>query len=109
MALHELATNAGKYGALSNDEGRVQVTWKVNRLGAPAFSMPWQEVGGPIVAAPAQSGFGQTVTGRMVEAAVNGHAKIDYRASGLIWQLTAPLTDISQERRVGTAVPKATA
>jgi PAS domain S-box-containing protein len=93
MALHELATNAGKYGALSNDSGRVRVSWQTNQRGSPLFSMSWLEDGGPAVIQPTKKGFGQTVTGRMVEAAVNGTAKIDYLESGLHWQLSAPLID----------------
>jgi len=100
MALHELATNAGKYGALSNDEGRVRICWRANRNDTPAFSMSWLEEDGPSVAPPAQKGFGQTVTGRMVEAAVNGKAEISYRKSGLSWTLSAPLIDTSEKRHL---------
>ena len=103
MALHELATNAGKYGALSNDEGRVHVSWELNPRLKPTFSMSWLEQDGPPVAPPTQKGFGQTVTGRMVEAAVNGKAEIDYFKNGLSWKLCAPLTDTSEKRRMEAA------
>lgn len=53
------------------------------------FLMSWLEQGGPNVTAPTRKGFGQTVIGRMVEAAVDGTAKIDYRECGLSWELTA--------------------
>jgi|GEM_PF-2051963 len=99
MALHELATNSGKYGALSNDAGRVHVTWQTNPLKAPAFSMSWLEEGGPIVAPPTHSGFGQMVTGRMVEAAVNGAVSTSYAEGGLAWTMTAPIVDTSARWR----------
>ena len=89
MALHELATNATKYGALSNSEGRVRISWQVTAADKPTFSMSWSEDGGPSVASPTHKGFGQTVIGRMVEAAVDGTAEIDYRESGFSWKLGA--------------------
>jgi PAS domain S-box-containing protein len=91
MALHELATNAAKYGALSNSEGRVSITWQVTADTQPIFSMSWQEDGGPKVATPARVGFGQIVIGRMAEAAVQGVAEINYGDTGLSWNLSAPL------------------
>ena len=90
MALHELATNAGKYGALSSGEGRVHISWQVGAAETPTFMMSWLEEGGTKVARPTRKGFGQMVIGRMVEAAVDGKAEIDYRESGLSWKLCAP-------------------
>ena len=89
MALHELATNASKYGALSNSEGRVHISWQVAAAENPTFLMSWLEQGGPNVTAPTRKGFGQTVIGRMAEAAVDGTATIDYRECGLSWELRA--------------------
>ena len=99
MALHELATNAGKYGALSNSEGRVRISWQVTTADKPTFSMLWSEDGGPSVASPTRKGFGQTVIGRMVEAAVDGTAEIDYRESGVSWKLSALVTNTLEEDR----------
>jgi PAS domain S-box-containing protein len=93
MALHELATNAVKYGALSNSGGRVRIVWKITADPTPAFSISWLEDGGPEVAAPGRKGFGQMVIGRMAEAAVQGVAAITYGESGLSWNLIAPLED----------------
>ena len=98
MALHELATNAGKYGALSNLAGKLQISWKLETSEPPAFSISWVETGGPEVSAPTRNGFGQMVIGRIVEAAVHGKAELDYRASGFIWKLTAPVTNSLQGR-----------
>lgn len=101
MALHELATNAVKYGALSNDSGRVQIVWQLHTNARPEFSMSWLEDGGPIVEAPARKGFGQTVIGRMAEAAVQGVAKIIYARNGLSWHLSAPLENALAAARIG--------
>ena len=90
MALHELATNAAKYGALSNHDGKVHIGWQVTDAPKPTFSMSWLEDGGPIVVPPTRKGFGQIVIGRMAEAAVEGEAEIVFRESGLSWHLSAP-------------------
>ena len=106
LALHELATNAAKYGALSNDSGIVTISWQVTPLQVPMFFMSWLEQAGPAVARPAhKSGFGQTVIGRMVEASVGGKAEVDYRPGGLLWTLSAPLADTSEKRRLMAAQP----
>ena len=94
MALHELATNAVKHGALSNSTGRVTIAWRVAVEGAPRFSMSWLEEGGPKVTAPARKGFGALVTGRMVEAAVQGATDIAYAESGFSWRLSAALEGV---------------
>ncbi len=99
MALHELATNAAKYGALSNSTGRVTINWQIVAHDPPEFLMTWTEEGGPPVEAPNHSGFGQMVIGRMVEAAINGRAKIEYRESGLFWTLTGPVENSLEARR----------
>jgi len=90
MALHELATNAAKYGALSNRDGTVHIGWQVTNAAKPTFSMSWREDGGPVVVPPTRKGFGQIVIGRMAEAAVEGEAEIVFRESGLSWHLSAP-------------------
>ena len=91
MALHELATNAAKYGALSNSSGQVRITWLVTAEAVPRFSMSWLECGGPKVAAPSRAGFGQNVIGRMAEAAVQGITEIKYAETGLSWNLSTPV------------------
>ncbi len=91
MALHELATNAAKYGALSSPQGRVLISWSVRGEGATSiFRLSWQEKDGPPVAEPSRRGFGQNVLVVMVEAATRGKATIDYAPSGLTWVLDAP-------------------
>ena len=92
MALHELATNAGKYGALSNGVGRVEITWGVEDGDGSrgTFLMSWRESGGPIVKAPAQNGFGATVIARMAEMSLNAVVNLAYASSGLVWRLQSP-------------------
>jgi PAS domain S-box-containing protein len=94
MAVHELATNAVKYGALSMQGGKVCIRWQLSSDDDPIFSMFWLEQGGPKVQTPTRKGFGQVVIGRMAEAAVNGSAETDFRVDGLYWSLKAPAADV---------------
>jgi two-component sensor histidine kinase len=87
LALHELATNAGKYGALSVDAGRVDVEW---RLDGDIFAMGWTESKGPPVSQPKRRGFGSTVVDSMAKQTVNGEVQLDYFPSGVVWNLTCP-------------------
>lgn len=92
MALHELATNAAKYGALSNATGCVAITW-VLEPGASAvrtFTLSWQESGGPPVVMPERSGFGSRLTTGMVEASTGGQVWVDFAPAGLSWRLSCP-------------------
>jgi PAS domain S-box-containing protein len=86
LALHELATNAAKYGALS-DAGRVDLDW---RLDGDSFAMSWAERGGPPVQPPDHRGFGTTVVDAMARRALGGEVQLDYARSGLEWHLTCP-------------------
>ncbi len=97
MALHELATNAVKYGALSNASGRVHINWDHVAAAKPGFMVQWLEEGGPEVAPPNRTGFGNTVIRRMVEASVEGAVEVEYRKSGLYWKLTAPLAKLLED------------
>jgi PAS domain S-box-containing protein len=87
LALHELATNAGKYGALSVDAGRVDVRW---RRDGNVFAMSWIECNGPPVSQPKRQGFGTIVMKAMAERSVDGAVDLDYAPSGLTWRLTCP-------------------
>jgi len=94
MALHELATNAAKYGALSRESGRVGIRWSVE----PGEDAPlrcrlcWQESGGPPVERPTRRGFGTIVIERTVAQALDGQVTLDYAPSGLSWLLEFPTT-----------------
>src|SRR5258706_11349386 len=87
LALHELATNAGKYGALSTDSGRVDICWG---LDGDTLNMSWTERDGPVVSAPKRRGFGTIVMETMAERSVDGKVDLDYAPSGLTWRLTCP-------------------
>lgn len=91
LALHELAINAVKYGALSNDHGAVDVAWHRN-IGEKSnrFVLTWEETGGPKVSAPAKAGFGTVVTKRLAASTVNGRVDLLYENDGLRWRLEAP-------------------
>jgi PAS domain S-box-containing protein len=84
MALHELATNAGKYGSLSGDHGGVAIDW---RLEDGQFSIGWIEHDGPRVRPPQRRGFGSTIISAVAEASVSGEVKLDYASTGIIWRL----------------------
>jgi PAS domain S-box-containing protein len=90
LALHELATNASKYGALSTESGRVDVSWQ---LDDDTYVMSWIERNGPPVRPPVRRGFGTTVTESMVKRAVGGEVQLDYAPSGLQWRLTCHAAD----------------
>ena len=95
LALHELATNAGKYGALSADAGRVDVGW---RLDHDIFEMSWTERDGPPVSPPERRGFGSTVIVSMAKLSVGGDVELDYAPSGLVWRLTCPAANALEGR-----------
>ena len=87
MAVHELATNAVKYGALSNSNGQVHVEWQLTAGTNTQFLMSWRESDGPLVKAPTRKGFGQTIIERLVESSVEGSVKVDYAEDGFSWHL----------------------
>lgn len=96
LALHELATNALKHGALAVPEGTVLVAWQTtqNDSPAPGFRFAWTEIGGPEVSAPTRTGFGQVVLERVVPEALGGHAVSTFAPSGAAWILDAPLQSV---------------
>jgi PAS domain S-box-containing protein len=93
FALHELGTNASKYGALSVPTGKIEIGWSINdgAAGARHFHMTWRESGGPTVGPPVRKGFGSAVITAMLSRTFNGEAELDYRPEGLLWELTAPM------------------
>jgi PAS domain S-box-containing protein len=95
MVVHELATNAAKHGALSNQDGHVEITWQLNNGAAgERFMMTWIERSGPPVAGPTHRGFGSTVVTSMAELSLDGATQLDFAASGLVWRLACPATKI---------------
>ena len=91
MALHELATNASKYGALSDSNGRLCVSWRMQRSGEEReFVLVWTETEGPPVKPPERRGFGYTIMVAMVEKSLDATVDIDYAPGGLVWKVVAP-------------------
>jgi two-component sensor histidine kinase len=92
MALHELATNAAKYGALSVANGTVAVTWRRRSANGVEgrLELSWHERGGPPVQPPERRGFGYTVMHDVVSQTVQGDVKLDYAPEGLLWHLSMP-------------------
>jgi two-component sensor histidine kinase len=96
MALHELCTNAVKYGALSGQRGTVTLAWSVtDEAEGPCFVMSWRERDGPQVFQPERHGFGHSVIVGMVEHALDAEVVLDFRPEGLSWELKAPLAVVA--------------
>lgn len=93
MALHELATNAVKYGALSNETGTVEIDWMFEDN---TFVFKWTEAGGPAVGEPKRSGFGSRMIERALTASLAGHAKIDYLPTGVRFVLRTDRKNLDQ-------------
>jgi PAS domain S-box-containing protein len=94
LALHELATNAGKYGALSTDTGCIGISW----ADGDTFTMSWTERDGPPVSAPQRRGFGSVVMKEMAERSLDGKVDLDYASSGVTWRLTCPAGNALERR-----------
>ncbi|AWN42750.1 hypothetical protein DK389_22400 [Methylobacterium durans] len=104
MALHELATNAVKYGALSNDKGRVILNWDiVDGSQPPHLWLRWEELGGPPVVAPTRTGFGTRMIERALASELGGTAEIEYRPRGVVFTLEAPLPERSTHAPASSA------
>jgi len=93
LALHELATNAVKFGALSAEGGRVTVTWTARPAGG--FELTWTERGGPPVGAPTRRGFGATLLERVTGRELGGQARIEFLAGGVRATITADATALA--------------
>jgi two-component sensor histidine kinase len=92
MALHELATNASKYGALSRPTGTISIDWRVDGPDADRrLRIDWVERGGPPVGAPKRQGFGGVVLGQMMELSLSGTAKLEFASEGVHWSFEGPV------------------
>jgi PAS domain S-box-containing protein len=110
LGLHELATNAVKYGALSGPSGRIVLTAHVERSGSgEELRLVWQEDGGPAVARPAVPGFGTSMLSQAMQYQHKGTVEFDWRKEGLVCRLSLPLATSSpglpQEAQVATPSP----
>jgi two-component sensor histidine kinase/CheY-like chemotaxis protein len=107
MVVHELSTNAVKYGALSGDAGGVTVAWEIEK-GQPGerLTISWVESGGPEVVAPSYRGFGTTVVTKMAEMSLDAKTQLDYAPTGLIWRMSCPARNALEESVVfSTSTP----
>jgi two-component sensor histidine kinase len=93
MAVHELATNAAKYGALSRPSGWVSMAWTVSEDGQ--FRLHWQERGGPVVSAPTRKGFGTRLIERNLAQALGAQVHLTYEPAGVVCTIQAPLDEIT--------------
>jgi len=88
ITLHELATNAAKYGALSVPDGRVHVAWSGGEKAH--LILRWTETGGPLVTSPTRKGFGTRVMERMIREQLKGKMQFEWRADGLVCEIVLP-------------------
>lgn len=96
LALHELATNAMKYGALSRPGGRIDITWSVDDVDRkPTFTFNWQEAGGPPVSVPETKGFGTVLISRALKADFAGTVEVTYDPAGLQCRLTTDVENLT--------------
>jgi PAS domain S-box-containing protein len=95
LALHELATNAAKYGALSNAAGHVAVFWTVlHRDDGARLKFTWRETNGPPVTAPSARGFGSRLIEKALAAELGGQASLSFPTDGVVCSIDAPLSHL---------------
>jgi two-component sensor histidine kinase len=92
MALHELATNAAKHGALSSKCGAVDVAWQIDP-GDRQLRIRWSETGGPPVRPPVRSGFGRLLLERALASDLGGEVQLDFDEAGLKCAVAIPLDE----------------
>lgn len=96
MVLHELSTNAVKYGALSIDAGHVELSWWLVRSdGDDRVHISWTERDGPLVGAPVKTGCGSRLIGQVAERQLRGVVSLSYDPAGFVWSLDAPLRTLA--------------
>jgi len=101
MMMHELTTNAAKYGALSAPRGRIEVAWSLDEAGeTPRLDLTWEESGGPPARAPQGEGFGSTLIKRGLARELDAKVSFDFRPEGLRFRLSMPLPP----RQAGTGL-----
>ncbi len=101
LALHELATNASKYGSLANETGHLEVQWFTD---GGELRVHWTERDGPAVVPPHSKGFGTTVITSMAEMSLRGVVQLDYAPAGVTWRLTCPLDNALDVSRGGRRI-----
>jgi len=109
LVLHELSTNAVKYGAFSTKAGKVTIDWETLRCAGdePRFRLTWTESGGPPVAPADRRGFGSEVIERHASAAFGGKVDMGYPETGFVWSIVAPAQAFGNVANAGTGLAKA--
>jgi PAS domain S-box-containing protein len=98
LALHELSTNAAKYGALSTADGYVGLNWIIDDSSRPtSLCVRWEEVGGPAVTPPTRTGFGSKLIQRVLASEIGGRVTLDYPPSGVVFEAVAALPERLEE------------
>ena len=92
ISLHELATNAAKYGSLSAAGGHVEITW--SRATDGRLSLRWIESGGPPVTPPTRRGFGTSIMENIIAGQLRGEVRFDWRDQGLACEIVLPLAEV---------------
>ena len=105
LALHELSTNASKFGALSNADGKVSISWSFTTIeaGVRRLQIVWRESGGPPVVPPVRRGFGSRVTERIVAQALDGKVSLTFQPDGIVWALDIPASYVLPNSREAAA------
>jgi len=98
MALHELGTNAAKYGALSVPTGRVEISWTTRRSNGRCLHLQWRELGGPTVLPPTRRGFGSKLIERALKEALDGEVTLAFEPGGVTCTVQAHLQPASDRR-----------
>jgi two-component sensor histidine kinase len=99
MVIHELVTNAAKYGALSTQSGRVSVRWYRKLNGSAQFVLVWQETGGPRVSAPKESGYGTGVIRDLIPYEFGGTVDLSFAPEGVRCRLEIPVDRVTNDSR----------
>lgn len=94
MALHELGTNACKYGSLCTDGGEVHINWRTTEGEQPMLKLVWEERGGPSVAEPTRRGFGKRVLRDMVAQGLGGEVELTFPTTGVVWRVRCPVANL---------------
>jgi PAS domain S-box-containing protein len=105
MALHELGTNAVKYGALSTEGGCVEISWTVRREAEAHLFLRWAESGGPLVKKPTRTGFGSRLIERSLARELAGEVTLTYEPSGVVCTINAPVPPPGLLERKSVAAP----
>ena len=105
MAIHELITNAAKYGALSGEVGRVSVDWRIDAAEGD-LQIAWRESDGPPVTPPAQTGFGTMLLKNLIESGMGGSLSFHYAITGFACEIVAPMAKIAVDVSTGSASPR---